>query len=313
MSAPDPVNDPATDPLAFDPPCGIAEEIAPGLRRLLAPNPSPMTFRGTNTYLLGHGAVAVIDPGPALPAHRDAILAALGPGERVSHILVTHSHLDHSPLARPLAAATGAPVLAYGPSDAGRSDVMARLAAAGDLGGGEGVDTAFRPDALLADGARVAGDGWELEALWTPGHFGNHLCFAWGDAVFTGDLVMGWATSLVSPPDGDLGAFMASLDRLAARGASVLYPGHGAPVTQPAARIAELIAHRRGREAQILAALADGPAATADLTRRIYTEVPAALLPAAERNVFAHLIDLTERNVVSPEGRLSVSAVFRRL
>src|SRR5690606_22452615 len=176
-----------------------------------------MTERGTNTYLLGEGAVSVIDPGPADPAHLAAIRAALAPGERIARIFVTHAHKDHSPLARPLAEATGAPVLAFGDARAGRS---ARMAALGDeVGGGEGVDAGFAPDEILRDGARIEAGGRLLEAVHTPGHFGNHLCFRWGSALFSGDHVMGWAPSLVSPPDGDLTDFMASLDRLEPLGA----------------------------------------------------------------------------------------------
>ncbi|MEZ5911871.1 MAG: MBL fold metallo-hydrolase [Paracoccaceae bacterium] len=285
--------------------------LAPGLRRVLAPNPSPMTLRGTNTYIVGTGAVAVIDPGPEDERHLAAILAALDPGERVSHILVTHAHRDHSPLARRLAAVTGAPVLAFGDAGAGRSATMRRLAAKGLLGGGEGVDHGFRPDRCLADGEVVADDGWQMEALWTPGHFGNHMCFAWQDTVFTGDLVMGWASSLVSPPDGDLGAFMASLERLKTRGAGIFHSGHGDPITAPGERLNWLIAHRREREAQIRAALAKAAADAASLARAIYTETPAALMPAAERNVLAHLIDLTERNLTACAGELTAQSRFR--
>ncbi|REC53726.1 MBL fold metallo-hydrolase [Rhodosalinus sediminis] len=284
--------------------------LGPGLRRITAPNPSPMTFRGTNTYLLGTRGLAVIDPGPDDPAHLEAILAALGPGQRITHILVTHAHLDHSPLARPLARETGAPVLAFGDARAGRSAVMTRLAAAGLAGGGEGVETGFAPDATLADGAEVAGDGWRLTALHTPGHFGNHLCFAAGDTLFTGDLVMGWASSLVSPPDGDLTDFMASCARLSGHRWRVMHPGHGAPIADPAARLAWLLAHRRTREAQIRAALAEGPGTADALARRIYADTPPELLPAAARNVFAHLVDLAGRDLARPEGPLSAGAVF---
>ncbi|MHC0053174.1 MBL fold metallo-hydrolase [Actibacterium sp. D379-3] len=294
----------------FNPQPGVAEVLEPGLRRVLAPNPSPMTFRGTNTYLLGEGAVAVIDPGPASPAHLAAILGALSPGERISHILVTHSHVDHSRLVPDLGRATGAPVLAFGDSAAGQRPDLARLP---DLGGGEGVDHAFRPDETLADGAVLHGDGWSVTALWTPGHMANHLSFAWGDALFTGDHVMGWATSMVSPPEGDLTAFMTSLARLVPRRDRVFYPAHGAPVRDPAARLADLIAHRRTRETQILDALGAGPATAAALAARIYTDVPPALLPAATRNVLAHLIDLLGRNMVSTEGRLSAGSLFLRV
>lgn len=296
--------------MAFDPTPGIADQIAPGLRRVLAPNPSPMTYRGTNSYIVGTGAVAVIDPGPDDRQHLDALLAALAPGERISHILVTHSHIDHAPLARPLADLTGAPVLAFGDSSAGRREDLAGLAG---LGGGEGVDAAFAPDIRLADGATVAGDGWQITALHTPGHMGNHMCFAWRDVLFTGDHVMGWASSMVSPPEGDLAAFMASLARLATRPERRLYPGHGAPVEDGPARIAALAEHRRTRRAQILDALAPGPATPDALTRAIYTDAPPALLGAARRNVLAHLIELTDETLAEPLGEMAVATPWRRL
>ena len=294
----------------FDPEIGLAETLEPGLRRIVAPNPSPMTYRGTNTYLLGETDVAVIDPGPDSPAHLEAILAAIQPGQRISHIIVTHTHLDHSPLARPLATRTGAEVWAFGDATAGRSTVMQGLAEAGLMGGGEGVDHRFRPDHTLADGELLKADGWTLEVLHTPGHIGNHVSLAWGDACLTADHVMGWATSLVSPPDGDLTDFMASCEKLGARQWRVFYPGHGAPVSDPNARLDWLVAHRRAREMSILDALAAGPATAEDLARAIYTETPAALLGAATRNVLAHLVDLTGRGRVAPEGTLQAEARF---
>jgi glyoxylase-like metal-dependent hydrolase (beta-lactamase superfamily II) len=294
------------------PRAGVPVTLAPGLRRILAPNPSPMTFWGTNTYLLGRRGLAVIDPGPDLPAHLEAILDALRPEQRITHILVTHAHLDHAPLARRLSDATGAPVLAFGDARSGRSAVMERLAEEGLAGGGEGVDAGFAPDIALPDAAEVEGDGWQLTALHTPGHFGNHMCFAWreAEALFTGDLVMGWASSLVSPPDGDLTDFMASCARLASARWQSFHPGHGAPVEDPAARLDWLIAHRRSREAQIRAALAEAPGSPDALARRIYAETPPALLPAAARNVFAHLVDLAGRGLVRPAGPLSAEAEF---
>ena len=290
---------------------GQAGEIAPGVRRVVAPNPSAMTFQGTNSYIIGRGEVAVIDPGPADPAHLAALLAALGPQERVSHIFVTHAHKDHSALAPALAAATGAPVLAFGDADAGRTALMDALARREGEGGGEGADRTFRPDLQLADGEVVTGSGWALRALHTPGHFGNHLCLGLGDLVFSGDHVMGWSTSVIAPPDGDMGAYMASLARLAAQAPARLLPGHGDPVDAPAVRIDELIAHRRAREAAILAALADGPATAEALARRIYLDTPAALIPAASRNVFAHLIDFFQRNLATAEGPVAFHAPFR--
>ena len=302
----------------FDPPPGVPEDLGHGIRRILAPNPSPMTFRGTNTYLVGTRDVAVIDPGPDTgpdtgpdnDAHLAALLAALTPDQHISHIFVTHSHLDHSPLARRLAQATGAPIHAYGPSRAGRSAVMHSLAATGLQDAGEGVDPDFAPDITLPDGAVTTGSDWSLTALWTPGHLGNHLCFAMDDVVFSGDLVMGWASSLVAPPDGDLTQFMASCHRLRALNASVLHSGHGAPILDPRARIDWLIAHRESREAAILTALGRAPATAHALTEQIYTDTPQALHAAATRNVLAHLIDLHGKNRVTPQGPLTQNATF---
>jgi glyoxylase-like metal-dependent hydrolase (beta-lactamase superfamily II) len=296
----------------FDPPAGKAMELEPGLRRILAPNPSPMTYRGTNTYLLGTEALCVIDPGPDDPAHLDAILSAAG-GVPVTHIVVTHTHIDHSPLARPLADATGAPVLAFGDARAGRSAIMQELAETGEIGGGEGVDNDFAPDQTLAHGARIEGGDWTLEVIHTPGHIGNHVCLAWQDRLFTADHVMGWATSLVSPPDGDLTDFMASCRRLRTREWQRFYPGHGAPVEAPIDRLDWLIAHREARETAILEALAPAPATAAQLTAQVYTDTPPALLGAATRNVLAHLVDLTVRDRVAPEGRLGMDTPFRRV
>ncbi|MEB8386031.1 MBL fold metallo-hydrolase [Rhodobacteraceae bacterium KMM 6894] len=299
-----------TDLTAFDPPFGTAEDLSPGLRRILAPNPSPMTWRGTNTYLLGTRALAVIDPGPDDPAHLDAILTALQPGQSVSHILVTHAHLDHSPLAPALSQATGAPVFAYGDASAGRSDVMRALAESGLIQGGEGVDADFRPDHCLVDGETIKGDGWDIQALWTPGHFGNHMCFDWQGQVFCGDLVMGWSSSLVSPPDGDLSDFMASCRRLLAHDARLLHPGHGAPIDAPAARLRWLIAHREAREAAILKYLQHGPATASKLAQAIYTDTPTRLMPAAARNVLAQLVDMTNKSIAAPDGPLNADAQF---
>ncbi|NSY38117.1 MBL fold metallo-hydrolase [Leisingera sp. ANG59] len=297
-------------PEDFNPQPGLAEVLEPGLRRILAPNPSPMTYRGTNTYVLGTGGLAVIDPGPDSDTHLKAILAAVQPGQQITHIIVTHSHLDHSPLARGLSQATGAPVYAFGGPQAGRSEVMSGLAADGLAGGGEGIDREFSPDVTVADGEVISGSGWELEVIHTPGHLGNHIALAWKDACFTADHVMGWASSLVSPPDGDLTDFMASCRRLRQRDWRIFHAGHGAPISDPARRLDWLIAHRESREAAILAALAQAPATARSLAEQIYTDTPPALLKAAERNVFAHLVDLTGRGRTAPQSPLSASSVF---
>lgn len=300
------MRDPQPD---FQPEPGIAEWLAPGLRRVLAPNPSPMTFRGTNTYLIGDGDLAIIDPGPSDENHLNTLMQSIGT-KCVSAILVTHAHVDHSPLARALADRVNAPIYAFSDATGGRSAVMQQLAATGLMGGGEGVDRDFQPDIQLTDGETVSGDGWTLRALHTPGHFGNHLSFAWDGLLFCGDLVMGWASSLVSPPDGDLTDFMASCRRLQSQDWSVFHSGHGAPILDPAERLDWLINHRLSREAAVLEALQDGPATSATLAKRIYTDTPAALLPAATRNVLAHLIDLHGKNTVSPIGSLHAEALF---
>lgn len=290
------------------PKAGALQQLETELACVLAPNPSAMTYWGTNTYLLGQKTLAVIDPGPLDDAHLAALSRAID-GRAVSHIIVTHSHLDHSPLARPLSQATGAPVCAFGNSCAGRSDIMRDLA--GDVGGGEGVDSDFAPDQILRDGDVIKGDGWTLDVIHTPGHFGNHISLIWGDAAFTGDHVMGWASSLVSPPDGDLTDFMASCATLAARGIKRAYSAHGAPIPDAQARLAELIAHRRHREEQIITALRNCPATATELANAIYTDVSPALIAMAARNVLAHLIDLTNRGIALPDGALSARAEFR--
>ena len=286
--------------------------LDPPVRHLLAPNPSALTGTGTNTWLVGATEIAVIDPGPDDAAHLAAILGALGSGQRVSHIVVTHAHLDHSALAPRLAQLTGAEIHAFGRSTEGRSPLMSRLASLLPAHG-EGLDHDFAPDHRLADGGSLSGPDWSLTALHTPGHLGGHLCLALGDLLFSGDHVMGWSTTIVSPPDGDMAAYMASLDRLAERAWSRFLPGHGAQIANPEARLAELVAHRRQREAQILGALGKTPLTIPELTERVYTGTPRHLLPAAERNVFAHLIDLETRNMVSATPGLHPDAQFRRL
>lgn len=271
---------------------GIAIEVAPGVRRVLARNPGPFTGPGTGSFIVGRGAVALIDPGPDDPAHIDALLAATA-GERVHAILCTHTHRDHSPAARALAERTGAAVVG-----------CARLAAAADDPWGEAFDEAYAPDRVLEDGEAVDGDDWRMEAVATPGHASNHLCFALAGTgvLFSGDHVMGWSTSIVSPPDGDMGDYIASLRKLLARGDALLLPAHGEAVTDPAARIGELIRHRRAREARLVELLREGPASVGALVPRAYADTDPRLFPAAERSALAHLLDLERRGLARREG-----------
>ena len=293
---------------------GIPLILADGLRVITCGNASPMTFTGTQTYLLGEVEIAVIDPGPDDPAHLAAIENALN-GQSVSHIIVTHSHVDHSPLAKVLSHKTGAPVYGFGPANAARSPLMKQLAAAGVLGGEEGIDNGFTPDVLITDGEIIIGKEWALTAIHTPGHLSNHLCFSWqdNDSLFTGDHVMGWASTLVSPPDGDLTAFMLSLKKLIKRPENTYYAGHGAPLYNAHKMLDYLLAHRLEREDQIMSRLQSGPCTVAQLTANMYADVNPMLHGAASRNVLAHLIDLFERGIVEPEGAFGSDARFKRI
>ncbi|HEX8466617.1 MAG TPA: MBL fold metallo-hydrolase [Allosphingosinicella sp.] len=272
---------------------GRVERLGSRIRRVLAPNPSPFTYTGTQTYIIGEGEVAVIDPGPDLPAHLQALEAALG-GERVAAILCTHTHRDHSPASGPLKAATGAPIVGCAPlslEDAGpRAD--------------ESFDFDYRPDRILADGERLDGEGWTFEAVATPGHTSNHLCLALvGEgALFTGDHVMGWSTSVVAPPDGDMADYMASLDRLLGRPDRIYYPAHGPAVEDPHAHVRRLIEHRRMRERQILGHLERGEGRISAMVEAMYSGIDPRLFPAAGRSVLAHLVDLERRRLVREEG-----------
>ncbi|MDR6145920.1 glyoxylase-like metal-dependent hydrolase (beta-lactamase superfamily II) [Sphingomonas sp. SORGH_AS870] len=275
-------------------PTGIPILLEPLVSRVLAPNPSPFTYTGTQTHIVGDRDVAVIDPGPDDPAHLDVLLQAIA-GRPVAAILITHHHRDHSPASRPLARATGAPVVGAAPFapdyEGGRSDAA--------------FDRDYAPDRVLAEGEGMSGDGWTLTALATPGHTSNHLAFALPEtkALFSGDHVMGWSTSIVSPPDGDMGAYMASLEKLMERDDRVYYPGHGEAVDNPQRLVRGMLGHRKQREGQILRLLGGGdPLDTAAMTARMYVGLNPKLLPAAERSVLAHLYDLRMRGLVREEG-----------
>ena len=328
-----------------DPAYGETVRVAPLVQRVTAANPSPFTFAGTGTYIVGGRRVAVIDPGPDDAEHLVALLRALE-GRTVSHICVTHTHSDHSPASRALAAATGAPVLGFGPhpptdSRRGNTDAPAAWPATGGEAAPDSDEPAmpsgaassgefsrvgdpvvsasaeappadeepgdwqFVPDVTLSHGDVLAGDGWTLECLHTPGHISNHLCFALAEesGVFTGDHVMGWSSTIIPPPDGTLGDYLRSLQLLIDRGDrdQVYWPTHGPPITSPVRYARALLAHRHRRTAQILACLRDGPATIPQLVAQMYTDTPKQLHRAAERSVLAHLIHLTQHSRVTTQ------------
>ena len=270
------------------------ETVHPLVRRVLAPNPSPFTNTGTQTHIVGHGEVAVIDPGPDIAEHVAAILTATA-GERIVAIVCTHTHRDHTPAAAPLAAATGAPVVGCAP-------ILAREGSGLEAG----FDHSYAPDRIMVEGDSVTGPGWTLEAIATPGHTSNHLCFALpeADALFSGDHVMGWSTSVVVPPDGDMGAYLASLDKLLERDDAVYFPAHGDPVTKPQRLVRGMIGHRRQRENQILKLLAAAPRSVPEMVAAMYVGLDPRLTTAAGASVLAHLVDLRSRERIAEAGEL---------
>lgn len=278
-------------------PIGRRMALTPLVARVLAPNPSPFTYTGTQTYLVGTQDVAVIDPGPDEPDHLDALLGAID-GRPVRAILCTHTHRDHSPAAKALSAITGAPVMGCAAltleDDGPRADAA--------------FDADYRPDRVLGDGEQVTGEGWMLEAIATPGHTSNHLCFALGqeESLFTGDHVMGWSTSVISPPDGDMAAYMRSMQRLLGRADRVYYPAHGEPIENPQRLVRGMMGHRKQREGQIVRFLErNGPSFIPDMVAEMYKGIDSRLYGAAGRSVLAHLIDLDGRGVAGPldDGR----------
>ncbi|MBQ0771365.1 MBL fold metallo-hydrolase [Parasphingorhabdus sp.] len=283
----------------FDPslyPTGLCEQMEPLVGRVLAGNPSPYTYTGTQTYIVGNKSDrAVIDPGPANEAHIEAILAAVGDA-RISAIMCTHTHRDHSPAAAPLAARTGAPIIGCAPlvieTDAPRAD--------------ESFDKNYKPDRILVDGETVPGDGWTIEAVATPGHTSNHLCLAVQEsgALFTGDHVMAWSTSVIMPPDGNMADYMASLQKLYEREDKIYYPAHGKKVTNPRQLVRGMMGHRKQRERQILKLLETGPAAITEMVPQMYKGLDPRLTGAAGQSVRAHLIDLLDRGLVAQSGEV---------
>ncbi|HSS13670.1 MAG TPA: MBL fold metallo-hydrolase [Rhizomicrobium sp.] len=283
---------------SLDAPPGIEMRLSPLVSRVLAPNPGPFTFRGTGVYIVGQGpCVAVIDPGPLLAGHVENLQRVLAP-RRISHILVTHTHRDHSPAAQALKLWSGAPT--YGVPLAARAVSADLQEAMVD----EAHDHDFVPDIVVRDGMRIEGDGFELECVATPGHTANHMCYglAAEGALFSGDHVMRWSTSVIAPPDGNMGDYLASLEKLAARGDKILYPTHGSPIANPRDWLGQLIAHRRMRQSQIVAALAEGPQTVRELAARLYPDIEPALRPAAGQQIAAHLEHLASRAEAVPEN-----------
>ena len=284
---------------------GVCDQVSPLIRRVVARNPGPFTFMGTGTYIVGRGEVAMIDPGPDLPEHLEAILAALEPGERVTHILVTHHHSDHSPLARPLKAKTGAAIYGCAVGAAAEESTIRTEA---------GADFDFAPDVSLCGGGQVLeGPGWTLEAVATPGHTSNHICFALKEenALFSGDHIMGWSTTVITPPDGDMTDYMESLERVKARDFDVLWPTHGPPIREVTPFIEAYATHRRAREAQVLAAVGEGYERIVDMVPKLYADVDPRLHPAAARSVLGHMIDLVRRGKVATDGPASIDSRYR--
>jgi glyoxylase-like metal-dependent hydrolase (beta-lactamase superfamily II) len=277
--------------LVVDAPYAKLEQLEPGIARVLAHNPSAFTYYGTQTYLVGEREVAVIDPGPDLPEHLDVLERAIA-GRPVVAIMCTHTHRDHSPAARPVAEVTGAPVVGCAPLALETVGPRADASFDGD----------YSPDRILGDGDSIAVDAKPITAVATPGHTSNHLCFAYEGALFSGDHVMGWSTTVVVPPDGDMAAYMASLDKLRQRDDRVYYPAHGAPVTNPKQYVRGLIGHRLQREKQILKLVGEQPRPIPDIVASAYPGLDPRLVTAAGGSVYAHLLDLELRGLVQQDG-----------
>lgn len=280
-----------------------AETLSPLVRRVTARNPGPFTYTGTGVFIIGHGQVAVIDPGPLLPEHEAALDAALQ-GEQVTHVLVTHHHMDHSPLAHPLARKHGCQVHAMSPKPGESADTEVRLEA--------GDDASFRPDLEVADGDVFTGPGWTLTAMHTPGHTANHVCYALAEekTLFSGDHVMGWSTSVVSPPGGHMGDYLASLERVRDAGFDLIRPTHGPAIDRPRSFLSAYIGHRRARERQIVEHLSSGPRQIRDLVAAMYAHVDKRLHPAAAHSVLAHMIHLIEQGRVRCDGAPGLDSAY---
>jgi len=283
---------------------GAVSVLSDRIRRVIARNPSPFTLHGTGTYILGRGNVAVVDPGPADPAHVDAILAAIE-GERISHVLVTHTHTDHSPACALLRQHSDAPTYAFGPHGSGAAEEGVRLE--------EDADRAFAPDHEVRDGQVIEGDGWSVECVYTPGHTSNHMCYALREekTLFTGDHVMAWSTSVISPPDGDMKRYMESLELLLDRDDALYWPTHGPSVVDTRAHVKAFIAHRREREEQIIACIENGVTRIRDMVPQMYTDLPEFMYGAAARSVLAAVVYLVERGEIEADGPVGLTASYQ--
>lgn len=299
-------------PLAFDrdfaPPYGVVEQVSPRIRRVVAENPGPFTFRGTGTYIVGHGEVAVVDPGPDLASHALALGLALGT-ETVTHILVTHTHRDHSPLAAALRARTGATVYAFGPHPTDDGGLVEEPDDT-EVSTEEPFDKDFAPDVAVRDGDVIAGNSFTFECVYTPGHIANHMCFALREekVLFPGDHVMGWSTTVVAPPAGDMAAYFASLRRLLDRDDTTYWPTHGPAIRDPHPFVRGLIEHRLDRERQVLGRLGAGDTQVRQIVAALYAGVDEKLHKAAGRSVLAHLLQLRAEGRVRSEGPLGAQA-----
>lgn len=288
----------------FDFEYGRCDRLSPLVRRVVARNPGPFTYTGTGVYIIGNGDVAVIDPGPVIDEHIDALDKALE-GERITHIFVTHHHLDHSPLAHPLAEKHGCKVYGFGPQNLAPAGGEVRLEAGDDVG--------FRPDVEITDNEVFKGGDWTVQALHTPGHTSNHVCYALQEekTLFCGDHVMAWSTSVISPPDGSMGDYLHQLARIRDLDFDILWPTHGPAVTEPSAFIQTYIDHRLAREAQIIEQLRAGHTGIRAMVEAMYADIDRRLYPAAAHSVLAHMIHLVETGRVACDGEVQLNAEFR--
>ncbi|MDC0195987.1 MBL fold metallo-hydrolase [Gammaproteobacteria bacterium] len=290
----------------FDCEHGVMVQVSPMVRRIVANNPGPFTFKGTGTYIIGHGKVAVIDPGPRDEKHVEAMMVALD-GEEITHQLVTHTHNDHSPAAKLIKARTGAKTYGFGPHGSGKYGKGFAVEAGGD--------TDFIPDIALLDGDVIKGENWTINCIHTPGHTSNHLCFHLDqeNALFPGDHVMGWSTTVVSPPDGDVFEYMNSLRKLAERSDRIYYPTHGAPIKSPQRFVRAILVHRKMRESQILDCLDKEIYTIPFMVEQMYKDLDERLIGAAQQSIFAHIIDLSNRGIIKPQDEISIDSEFYRI